>query len=335
MLDAINTLCLKITDPLLGWMLDLPRDVALFIVAIGTAAILTGVRVFTTNQKRLKRCKEDKARLKVLIGEAKKRRDKEAVKRYRVTLGQIGMVQMASEGKPLLASIVPIALLAVWAFSRIAFMAPDGSDAITVKATFPIPQIGKTARLEPVDGIVAENRWFRPIVEDYDRPIPGLEEWAAAWPFDPQQPEKVKNAINPTPDEEKTPKESLGSGEKKKPGEGKGGKEDKETPTKVVNGLAVWKLRCEKRDEPYTLVLPYANGSFRKELIVDGRQYAAPQEFYYDRDEMYTIETQLEPYKPFGFVRGIEVIGFAPWIVGYLIIVIPFSLIMKPVLKIH
>ena len=36
-----------------------------------------------------------------------------------------------------------------------------------------------------------------------------------------------------------------------------------------------------------------------------------------------------------GIVPGIEAIAFAPWIVGYLIIVIPFSLIMKPVLKIY
>jgi uncharacterized membrane protein (DUF106 family) len=326
MLDAINSLCLTITDPLLGWMLDLPRDVALFIVAIGTAVILTGVRLFTTNQARLKRCKEDKARLKMLVGEAKKRRDKEAVKRYRTTLGQIGMTQMASEGKPLLASIIPIALLAVWAFSRIAFMAPDGSKPITVKATFPTPQIGKMAHLEPVDGIAAENGWLRPIVTDYDRVIPGLDEWAAASPFESKLPKKIKKIVKPKVEEKKLGGDSTGD---------KGKEKKKEKPPQENNGLAVWRLKCERRDEPYTLVLHRDNGSFEKELIVDGKQYAAPFEFYYDGNEMYTIETKLEEYKPFGIVPGIEAIAFAPWIVGYLIIVIPFSLIMKPVLKIY
>ena len=35
MLEAITALCLAIADPLLGWMLYLPRDAALFMLAMG------------------------------------------------------------------------------------------------------------------------------------------------------------------------------------------------------------------------------------------------------------------------------------------------------------
>ena len=93
----MNSIILTIGDPLLGWMLGLDRNIALFIVAIGTALILTLVRLFTTNQNLLGRCKKDKARLKQLMREAKKTGDKDAVARYRTTTGQIGMKSMKAE----------------------------------------------------------------------------------------------------------------------------------------------------------------------------------------------------------------------------------------------
>jgi len=60
MLETITALCLAVTDPLLDWVLHLPRDVALLLVAVGTALILTVVRIFATDQDLLRRCKEDR-----------------------------------------------------------------------------------------------------------------------------------------------------------------------------------------------------------------------------------------------------------------------------------
>ena len=57
MFETLYSIILKISDPLLSWLLYLPRDVALLIVALGTALILTVVRRFTTNQEMLGRCK--------------------------------------------------------------------------------------------------------------------------------------------------------------------------------------------------------------------------------------------------------------------------------------
>ena len=100
MLNALTTLCMSITDFLFGWMLYLPRDLTLFLVGTGTALILTVVRLFTTNQEHLKRCDSDKTRLAVLIKEAKKKKDKEALARYRATKQQIEMKVFQAEGKP-------------------------------------------------------------------------------------------------------------------------------------------------------------------------------------------------------------------------------------------
>ena len=271
-MDAINSFCLWITDPVLGWMLHLPRDAALFIVAIGTALILTLVRLFTTNQDLLKRCKNDLRRVKELIRDAKKRGDKEALKRHRATVQQINLRKFSCEGKPLLVSIIPIAVLAVWCFSRIAYRAPKGDDPVVVRAYFEISEIGDLVYILPQGGLQAESGLISRV------------------------------------------------------------KEDKNTDTgEVANGVAEWKLLCKKRPEPYTVKFRYRGKTYAKELLVDGVHYSQPIELC----EGKTLELALPEYKLFGFVPGINWIMLQPWIVGYLVIVIPFSVVLKPLLHIY
>ena len=51
-MELLNSVILAIADPLLNWILYLPRDIALFCVAIGTALILTVGRIWTTDKDR-------------------------------------------------------------------------------------------------------------------------------------------------------------------------------------------------------------------------------------------------------------------------------------------
>ena len=95
--------CVTLMDYVLGWSLHLPHVAILALLAVCTAVVLTGVRKFTTNQDLLGRAKADKARLKVLMRAAKQAGDKEAVKRYRATNGEIGAVGMKAELLPLAA----------------------------------------------------------------------------------------------------------------------------------------------------------------------------------------------------------------------------------------
>jgi len=276
MLDMLNSIILTIGDPLLGWLLGLHPDVALFIVAIGTALILTVVRVFTTNQDLLGRCKKDKARLKQLMREAKKTGDKEAVARYRTTTGQIGMKTMKAEGKPLLASIVPIAILACWCWARIAYVPPTPDEPVQVSAYFPSGEIGNLVHIMPQEGLEAEDRWIQTIERDVD----------------------------------------------------------KKTRKPLDNGVARWKLLCKESDEDYLLQIRYSGKTFEKNLIVDGRLYADPIMFY-DDESIICSEIGMDEYKPFTIVPGIPWLALQPWILGYLIIVLPLSFLLKPVLRIH
>ena len=129
MLDAIMNFCVSVMDAVLGWLLHLPFHVAILFVAIATSAVLTFVRLFTTNQELLGRCKQDKKRLKQLMREARRAKDKDARKRYRTTMGRVSMKMMRAEGKPFLVSLVPIIELSAFPASDADFNAFPASDA--------------------------------------------------------------------------------------------------------------------------------------------------------------------------------------------------------------
>jgi hypothetical protein len=189
MLDWINNTVLALADPLLSWLLRLPTDLALVIVAVGTGAIITFSRLFTSNQDLLRRCDHDKKRLKELIREAKQQKDREAVQRYRTTRNMIGMMTMKAEGWPLLAAIVPIAILGTWCFQRLAFVAPRAGEDVPVTAHFPVSAIGELAHLVPQEGLRevslkdsdGSGHWIQEIVKDDPGPDGTANNAVATW----------------------------------------------------------------------------------------------------------------------------------------------------------
>ena len=184
MLDWLNNAVLSLADPLLNWLLRLSTDLTLVIVAVGTGAILTLARLLTTNQDLLRRCDQDKERLKELMREAKRQKDREAVKRYRNTRTMIGVTAIRQEGWPLLAAIVPIAILGTWCFQRLAFVPPRAGQSVQLAAYFPVSAVGQVAHLVPQEGLHevsarresgnpagranlgGRERWIQEIVED-------------------------------------------------------------------------------------------------------------------------------------------------------------------------
>jgi uncharacterized membrane protein (DUF106 family) len=178
MLELINNLILRVTDPLLGWSLALPRDLALLIVAGGSAAVLTLARKLTTNQEYLARCHRDKQRLRQLIREAKQRGDRDALQRMHRTRTMIALRQMKAEGRPLLAALLPIVLLATWAFQRLEYHPPDPGEPVAFNAYFPMSAVGRTVHVVPQDGLEAADGWIREVTAVTDAGPPyGLATW--------------------------------------------------------------------------------------------------------------------------------------------------------------
>ena len=271
-MDIFNSWIMLVADPLMGWLLNIQRDIVLFIIAIGTALILTLVRRWATNQDFLKRCKNDKQTLKKLIKEAKKNKDKARLMQLRATMGQIGSKSFLAEGKPLLFSLIPIAIIAVWSMSRIGFMPPDGTKPIKFQVYKPVGSINKLIYIVPQPGMTAENGWIQKITEDSDK------------------------------------------------------------DGKINSGIAEWTLDCKKRQEPYKLSVHCQDQVFTVDLAVNGKTYSPPV-LQYGNNPLEISQVVMPEYKPFGLVPGF--LGLPPWIIGYLIIVVPLALVLKPVLKVY
>jgi hypothetical protein len=276
MLEGLQHLLVSIGDAALGGLLRLPRDAVLILLALLTGLVLTVVRRWTTDQDLLRRCKEDKRRLKQLLKEARRRKDREAVKRIRATIGQIGMMAMKAEGKPLLVSLPIIVVLAVWAFARIAYLPPKPGEPLEVRFYFPESEIGRTVFLLPEPGLTAGGGWLRKI-----------------------QPSYAADGVT------------------------------------VDGGVAAWKLRVEPRSAPYRIRLRHRGQVFERPLIADGVRYANPLVVYHGEEEILASELGLREYRPFGVVPGWPALALQPWVVGYLIIVLPLSVGLKPLLRIY
>ncbi len=152
---------MMLLDILFGWLLLFPSDLTIIVTALLTGVVLTLVRKWTTNQDLLRRASDDNNRLAALIKEAKRDGNKEALARLRQTKAQVGMLKFKQEGKPLLVSLVPIALLATWAFARLESIPPKSGDVVTVVAHAPVSAVGEIVHLVPGDGLTAVSGWVR------------------------------------------------------------------------------------------------------------------------------------------------------------------------------
>lgn len=278
MLGWPNDAALSVMDLLLGWLLHLPPEAALIAAAIGSAAILAVVRIFTTDQGLLGRCARDKRTLKRRIGQAKKdggdkAQVREEVRRLRAARNMVALKGFRAEGRPLLVSIVPIVLLAVWCFARLGYHPPAADRPVELRAYFPVSAAGKLTHVVPEDGLSAEGGWVQRIEAVTEDPVP--------------------------------------------------------------HGLATWQLRGEARREPYRLRIRYGDATAERELLVGQRIYSEPITWFDDAPGILCIEVAMEPWRPLGVVPGIPSLGFPPWLVGYLLIVVPFVFIIKRVFHIY
>ncbi|MFW6062000.1 MAG: hypothetical protein ACOC93_04250, partial [Planctomycetota bacterium] len=256
LLEIWNDFSLGLFDVLLGWLLALPSDVVLFVVALGTVSILMAVRYLMTDQDLLRRAAQDTGRLKKLIRQAKRNGDKQAVKRHRMTKSQIALKKLRAEGKPLLVSILPIALLATWAMARLGYHPPRVDEPVQVVAYLPISSAGEVAHVVPRGGLRAGDSWVRPLDPVTDQGPPYSE--------------------------------------------------------------ARWTLRGEEGS--YQLAVRQEQATYRCGLKVGKTTYAPPLKMHQGG---VVTEVKMRPVKLFGLVPGVPQLFLPPWLVGYLLIVIP------------
>lgn len=273
MMNAWNTFCLTVVDALLGWMLSLPINVVVVVVAVGSGAILTLARIFTTDQTLLRIASEDRKRQKQLAKQAKAAGDKEAAKRHMAVRNTISVMTLGQEWKPLVVSLLPIAMLATWAVERLEFIPPSAGDPVSLVAYVPRFHVGETLHIVPNDALVPRTSWMAEII----------------------------------------------------PGEVQG----------VPCGEARWMVEAVDPNEPLAVDLSFRLGehTLMRELILGENVYATPQAWFPEVEVR--IDTELEQVKPFGVVPGIPALMFPPWLVAYILLVIPSVFLVKRLFGIH
>lgn len=275
MLDWWNNASLFVVDGLLGWMLLLPRDAAIIGVAALSAVVLTAVRRYTTNQDMLGRIAHDKRRLRELL---RGTTDRAARERIRNTRSQVMLRSLRAEGRPLLFSLVPIALLATWCVFRLEMLPPRGDEPIIVKLETPISKVGAAVHLLPQPGLTVADGYVR----------------------------EVQPATDPT----------LAPGG--------------ESGVKAAHGQATWILRGTPASQAYALFFRLDQRSYTHPLLIGQTRYAPPVDVH--SDGVVTM-VEMDPARLFGVLPGIEALAFPPWLVAYVLLTIPFTLVAKRVSK--
>jgi hypothetical protein len=271
MLEIWNNLSLAVGDFLLGWLLYLPRDLTLVIVVIFTALLLIAIRQLTAPQDLLRRAAQDSRRLKQLLKEARRQDkvDKGAIQRYQSTRSQIGLVKLKAEGWPLVASLLPIAIVATWALFRLEYLPVRPGQRVELALYTPVTAAGDVAHAVPEDGIKVEGGWVR----------------------------QVRAVTNDGP----------------------------------PHGLAVWDFEAGP-PRVYKLVVRLNDKSFERDLIVGQRFYALP---VVDHGNDFVSEWKREPYRWLGFVPGIVAVGLPAWLIGYVVMVVPITVLLKRALGVY
>ncbi|MFM9964213.1 MAG: hypothetical protein ACKV2Q_23660 [Planctomycetaceae bacterium] len=176
-MNQIGGAIMSVGDSLLGWLLLLPRDVALLVFAILTALLMTLARRWVTNQDLLRRCSADLQQLKRLIRDAKSAGDKPRRQRLRSTVAMVKQIQLAEDMKVLAVVLVPVAALAMWAVERLDYRPPRLGESLVVRAIFPISSVDEVTHLVPIDGVELQSPAIQIIQAEQQSPPIGWAEW--------------------------------------------------------------------------------------------------------------------------------------------------------------
>lgn len=255
-------------DILFLWILMLPRDLSLLLLAAGTALFMVAVRKWLTNQDLLRRCHTDLRKLKTLTRSARQRNDQEALGRLRKTIGQIKGTLISADLRVLVIVLIPVGITAIWAGERFDYLPPKVGDEILLRAYFPVSSIDRVTHL------VAES------------PL--------------QLTSPAVQLVRPS------------------------------TPSQ--EGLAEWKLRSQLAGQ-YQILIRHHGKTAIHQLIVGQPIYSPPLQRHSTRS-LNRTECALPRYLPLGLSFGAQRLQLPPWMIGYLLLTLALTPLLKKVLNV-
>ncbi len=160
-----NTLRLEATDALLGWLLWLPRDLALVLLAVLTAIVLIVIRRSLTRQVLLRETQSDLRRLRELIADARRNGQRSAMERLRRVRVRVAWIRVREQLPPLLVSLPLLTLVLVWGGERLHNWPPRSGDLLVFTVHTPATWIGEVVHLVPNEGWEANTGWVQAVHE--------------------------------------------------------------------------------------------------------------------------------------------------------------------------
>ena len=188
------------------------------------------------------RAARDKKRLAQLTRQARADKDKEARGRYKQTVMLIKLKSLRFEGKPLLCAILPVAILATWAFGRLAYEPPTPGETYELRLYLPNSDIGTADRpyLLKQEGIeIAQTETGGALQEVVRDTYPTPEGW---W-------DELNDKIMPKP---------------------------------ALTGVARWKIKALGQATRHTLKIYHKGTFYEKDFRVDGRHHPTFFDFHDD-----------------------------------------------------
>ena len=177
--DVFTRTFLAAGDLLLGWMVALPTWLALFFLALLTSLSILLLRKVATDQAMLGQVAADMRAIKTRIRKAKQSKNKNEVKRLRELSQKVNFKKLKAEGRPLLWAMIPVALLAAWAFERLAYEPPRAGQPIELRLFEPVTMAGDVVHVVAPAGWQADGSPLALLAVDAREPHLS----SAAWRF--------------------------------------------------------------------------------------------------------------------------------------------------------
>ena len=263
-------ICLALLDPLFGRILSLSADLAILAVSAATSLLVVLARRALCNQDFLRRVAEDRTRLKELIKADRKSGDVEALRRRRALLSRVAMSALGQEWKPLLAVLLPVAIVATWCLARLGFHPPRDGEELVFAARMPVSCAGRVVHMVPAGGLECDG-WIKPVEVVTNRAAAFCE---ARW--------RIR--------------------------------------ARAAGGDRIISVRCGRRTLEHPLSV--------------GRDRYAPDRL--DHGGGFATRVFMREIRLFGLLPGLaRPIALPPWLIAYLVLVLPLTFVLKKALRVR
>lgn len=184
MTDLWQATCVRVGDALLGWLLDVPRDLSVVSLGVVLGLGLLAIRRATTNPGRLLQIAADERRLRELIRGAREAGDRDRLARCRHVRRLVAGQRARAESIAVLASVVVLLAIVPWGRQRLEYLPLRAGGPVSLLARLPASAVGEVAHVAPQPGMSADDGWVRIVESAVGTGAPhGAAQWRLRFEF--------------------------------------------------------------------------------------------------------------------------------------------------------